>query len=219
VLTISIEPTIEFNDRSGMASSTRRKAIDLWHTDIPAGDRERLAKTLFCYENPPGTETVSGAQDAIGIVFPGLNKHTYRGEYWPYKIQSVKDEPILKFIEDHLHLITLEPRVGTFSVLDGAKPSFEGAKNLAEAAENCWKAIMNKDLASFGRYFTASFEAQVSMFPKMVDKSILSIMARYEKESLGWKLSGAGGGGYIILISEKKIPNTLAVKIRRGEQQ
>ena len=39
VLTISIEPTIEFNDRSGMASSTRHKAIELWHTDIPAGDK------------------------------------------------------------------------------------------------------------------------------------------------------------------------------------
>ncbi|HUI64788.1 MAG TPA: adenylyltransferase/cytidyltransferase family protein, partial [Bacteroidota bacterium] len=35
VLTISLEPTIEFNDRSGMASSTRRKAVDLWRTDIP----------------------------------------------------------------------------------------------------------------------------------------------------------------------------------------
>ena len=47
VLTISIEPTLEFNDRSGMASSTRRKAIELWKTDIPPGDPEMLAKMLF----------------------------------------------------------------------------------------------------------------------------------------------------------------------------
>lgn len=50
VITISIEPTIEFNERSGMASSTRRKAIELWHTDIPPGDKEKLSKTLFSYE-------------------------------------------------------------------------------------------------------------------------------------------------------------------------
>src|SRR5512133_1075835 len=73
VITISSEPTIEFNDRSGMASSTRRKAIDLWGPRLPAGDCEKLTKILFSYDNPPGTQYVSGSQDTIGIVFPGLN--------------------------------------------------------------------------------------------------------------------------------------------------
>jgi cytidyltransferase-like protein len=43
VLVISVEPTIEFNERSGMASSSRRRAIELWQTDIPGGDRKKLA--------------------------------------------------------------------------------------------------------------------------------------------------------------------------------
>ena len=87
VITISIEPDIEFNDRSGMSSSTRAKAIDLWQTDIPEGDKEKLAHTLFCVENPPGTKYVSGSQDSIGIVFPGVNKLEYgKGAYWPEKI-------------------------------------------------------------------------------------------------------------------------------------
>ncbi len=72
VITISIEPTIEFNERSGMASSTRLKAIDLWQTDIPPGNKEKLAKMLFSYENPPGTKVISGSQDSIGIVMPGI---------------------------------------------------------------------------------------------------------------------------------------------------
>jgi cytidyltransferase-like protein len=66
VITISLEPTIEFNERSGMASSTRRSAIDIWGPRLPAGDYEKLAKILFCYDNPPGTEVISGSQDAIG---------------------------------------------------------------------------------------------------------------------------------------------------------
>ena len=78
VLTISIEPTVEFNERSGMATSTRRKAIELWHSDIPAGSKERLARILFSYENPPGTKIIAGSQDAIGIVMPGLNRIEYR---------------------------------------------------------------------------------------------------------------------------------------------
>ena len=49
VITISIEPDYDFNDRSGMSSSTRKKAIELWHTDIPEGNTELLAKTLFSF--------------------------------------------------------------------------------------------------------------------------------------------------------------------------
>jgi cytidyltransferase-like protein len=219
VLTISIEPTIEFNDRSGMASSTRHRAIDLWHTDIPSGDKEKLAKTLFSYENPPGTEIVSGSQDALGIVLPGLNKLNYAGRYWPETIESVHDEQVLSFIENHLFLLTLEPRDSTFSVLEGTRIDAAGARRLAEATDNCWNAILGNDLVQFGKYFTHSFDAQVAMFPHMIDDSILSVIDRYRPRSLGWKLSGAGGGGYLILISDKPIENTIQIKIRRKTRE
>ena len=67
VITISLEPTIEFNERSGMASSTRRSALDLWGPKLPAGNHEKLAKVLFCYDNPPGTKVVSGSQGSIFV--------------------------------------------------------------------------------------------------------------------------------------------------------
>ena len=35
VITISVEPTHDFNARSGMSSSTRKAAIELWKTQIP----------------------------------------------------------------------------------------------------------------------------------------------------------------------------------------
>ena len=216
VLTVSIEPTIEFNDRSGMASSTRRKAIELWHTEIPSGDKERLAKTLFSYDNPPGTEIVSGSQDALGIVLPGLNKLDYRGEYWPHKIHSVLEASILRFVEDHLFLVTLEPRTSTFSVLDGTRVDAAGAKRLADATDNCWSAINEKALEAFGVAFTRSFDAQTAMFPNMVDDGIRNIIERYRSRALGWKLSGAGGGGYLILVSDKEIENTIRIKVRRS---
>ena len=74
VITISIRPDHNFNDRSGMSSSTRKKAIQLWQTNIPEGNIEILAKTLFSFENQPGTKVISGSQDSIGIVYPGVNK-------------------------------------------------------------------------------------------------------------------------------------------------
>ena len=215
VITISIEPTIEFNDRSGMASSTRHRAIELWSTDIPSGDKEKLARTLFSYENPPGTEIVSGSQDALGIVLPGLNKLNYNASYWPHNIESILDEPVLSFVENHLYLVTLEPRESTFSVLEDTKIDKAGAVRLADAAEECWKAILAKDLAGFGRSFTDSFEAQVAMFPHMADQNIRSVIERYRSHAAGWKLSGAGGGGYLILVAEKEIENTIRIHVRR----
>jgi len=118
VITLSIEPDYEFNDRSGMSTSSRKKAIELWQTDIPAGDKEKLAKTLFCFENPPGTKYVSGSQDSLGIVMPGLNKLWYdKGEYWPSTIESIDDHELLSWIESNIYLVPLYPREAKYDVL------------------------------------------------------------------------------------------------------
>ncbi|MCP4542382.1 MAG: adenylyltransferase/cytidyltransferase family protein [Chloroflexi bacterium] len=216
VITISLEPTIEFNERSGMASSTRRSAIDLWGPRMPAGDTEKLAKILFCYDNPPGTTEISGSQDAIGLVFPGLAKSYYKGEYWPTRIDQVQDELHLKFIESALYLIPLGPRHSGFSVLSGTTITESGAKTLADATENCWKAILNCDLADFGLHVRQAFEAQIAMFPNMMNKMMEKLIHRYEDVALGWKVSGAGGGGYLILVSDTPVENAVSIRIRRA---
>jgi cytidyltransferase-like protein len=218
VLVISVEPSLEFNERSGMASSTRRRAIELWQTDIPGGDKEKHAKTLFCYENPPGTKEFSGSQDALGIVLPGLNRLDYRGGYWPARITPVDDEEILHWLEEHLHLVPLGPRQSGFQVLKGARITPAKVRALASAADHCWDAIRKRDLAEFGRRFRESFEAQVSLFPKMADQNVRSAIALYAEKSLGWKLSGAGGGGYLVLVGRHDIRGAIKIKIRRKSQ-
>lgn len=217
VLTVSIEPTIDFNDRSGMASSTRRKAIELWKTELPAGDRAQLAKLLFVYDNPPGTAHISGSQDSIGIVFPGLNRLFYQNNYWPDTIETLEEEELLSWIESHLYLVTLGPRGAAYNVLENTQITPENAKALADAADQCWEALNRKDLLSFGAAFKASFEAQIAMFPNMVDPEIWNIIEQYRSKALGWKLSGAGGGGYLILVSDTPVENALQIKIRRRD--
>ena len=215
VLTISIEPDYEFNDRSGMSTSTRNKAIELWQTDIPAGDREKLARTLFCFENPPGTEVISGSQDALGIVMPGLNRYDYNGSFWPQAIESVYDPDILDWLEQHLYLISLTPRVQGYNVLSKTFINEQNVEALSSAADLCWQAIKAKDLAQFGQTVRRSFEAQTAMFPNMVDAEIMKDIHSYRNKALGWKLSGAGGGGYIILVSDKPVANAFKIRIRR----
>ena len=216
VLTISIEPTVEFNDRSGMASSTRHKAVELWHTRIPEGDPETLAKILFGFENLPGKKEVAGSQDALGIVLPGLNYLYYAGgDYWPSRIESVHDEEVLGWLEQRLYLVTLGPRVSSYTVVEDTRIDEAGARALAEAADDCWHAILARDSRRFGDAFRRSFDAQIAMFPRMVDEGIHAAVERYRHEALGWKLSGAGGGGYLVLVSDTPVPSTLQVKIRR----
>jgi len=215
VITISIEPTLQFNDRSGMASSTRRAAIDMWGSRIPAGDTEKLAKILFCYDNPPGTEIVSGSQDAIGLVFPGLAKSNYEGEYWPSSIERHQDELALQFVEQSLYLVTLGPRHAEYDVLANTLIDRENAKALADPTEACWEAIKARDIVAFGHSIRESFEAQIAMFPNMMNDAVAQLIEKYQDVALGWKLSGAGGGGYLILVSDKPIENAVRIVARR----
>ncbi len=215
VITVSLEPTIAFNERSGMATSTRNHALELWGPKMPPGDPEKLAYVLFCYDNPPGTTQISGSQDSIGIAMPGLNIAHYEGKYWPSKIEHIGDELTLQFVEQSLYLMPLGPRNDGYNPLDERNLTVEGAKALADATVNCWHAILDHNLQDFGHSFREAFDAQVAMFPHMVNDDVHDLINRHKHESLGWKLSGAGGGGYVIFVAKQPIKNAVRVNIRR----
>ena len=73
---------------------------------------------------------------------------------------------------------------------------------LAKAAENCWNAILARDLTGFAAAYKASFEAQVAMFPAMIQPGVPEYIDQYGSMDgvLAWKMPGAGGGGYLALV-------------------
>ena len=214
-ITASIEPTIEFNERSGMATSTRKKAIELWNDNLPMENPEKLAKILFRYDNDPGTKDVSGSQDSIGISMPGINRFFYEKEkYWPSKFETISDLSVIKWLEERLYMVTLWPRPAEFVVLENTNITENNVKRLAAAAEMAWDGLIRKDIMNFTKGFSASFDAQVAMFPKMMNNKIAKSIDSHRTKALSWKLSGAGGGGYLIIISEEEIPNAIKVKVR-----
>lgn len=215
-LTISLEPTIEFEERCGMSTSTRNAARKIWPYQLPNYNSEMLAKLLFCFENEPNkNEHISGAQDAIGICMPGLCRHYYNNNYWPEKIESCLDEDILCWLEEHICMVLMFPRRPGTTVVEDCNLSEENVKALANAASQCWEAIMRKDLQGFATSFRASFEAQVKLFPGMMVDGVAEEIEKYRDKVLAWKMPGAGGGGYLAMVCEKPLEGAIRIKIRR----
>ena len=212
VIVMAIAPEMEFNDKSGMATSSRKKAIELWQNQIPTGNREELAKILFAVENPPGTQEISGSQDQLGLLLPGLNRLDYNNSFWPEHIESVSDPEILNFVTKNLWLIALPQRRKGYKVLANTNINPVSAGKLAEATAQSWEAIIRQDAKSWGENSVRAFEAQLEMFPNMLTPEMQEAIAQYRNLAYGWKISGCGGGGYLVLISEKPIPNAIKVK-------
>ena len=201
-LTISLEPTFEVRERCGLSTSTRNQIRKIWPYQLPNMDPEMLAKLVFCFENDPERSDgiISGAQDAIGICVPGLCRHYYDGRFWPEKIETCTDEAVLDWLEAHLVMIPMEPRKPGCSVVEGKDVTEAKVRALAAAAEKCWKAILDKDLQAFAGAYQASFEAQVALFPAMVQGCVQGYIDRYRDQVLAWKMPGAGGGGYLACV-------------------
>lgn len=216
-ITLSLEPIVEYNERCGMATSTRNAAKKIWPQNLPLRKPEKIAEILFKFENEPGSELISGAQDAIGIAMPNLNRHYYNGEYWPEKFESIHNEDILNWLEDHIYMVLLWPRPKGLDLLKETLINEDNVKLLADAAERCWQAIKAKNLKSFSKAFLDSFDAQTRMFPAMLNPEVEEAIEKYKNQAMAWKLAGAGGGGYLILVSEQPVKGAMLIKIRRKE--
>ncbi len=235
-ITISLEPTFEVRERCGLSTSTRKMIQKIWPVKLPKMDHEMLARLVFCFENNPEREGghISGAQDSIGICIPGLCRHYYDNNFWPTKIESTNDEMTLRFLEEHLVMIPMQPRLAGCSVVEDKDITAEKVEALAKAADDCWCAIKTRNLEAFAAAYRASFEAQVAMFPGMVkpvyvghpetDNSyIQQAIDAYSAidDVLAWKMPGAGGGGYLALVVKNAVDfatnhsEAILLKIRR----
>ncbi|MBQ7742041.1 MAG: adenylyltransferase/cytidyltransferase family protein [Bacteroidaceae bacterium] len=201
-ITISLEPTFEVRERCGLSTSTRNMIRKIWPYQLPNMDPETLAKLVFCFENDPERSDgiISGAQDSIGICVPGLCRHYYDNRFWPEKIETCYDESILSWLESHLIMIPMEPRRPGCSVVEGKDITTPKVKALAQAADNCWQAIMQRDLNAFAKAYAASFSAQTAMFPAMIQGSVPHYINQYKDQVLAYKMPGAGGGGYLACV-------------------
>jgi cytidyltransferase-like protein len=214
VVVAQLWPTLDFNDRSGMATSSRRIAIDIWGDQYPNGDPVKNAKLLFGAENPPGSKYVSGSQDQIGLLNPGISRLYYHGGYWPEQIESTTDKKICDWLSTVLHLIPLEPRPIGYDPIKEKVLTKENIKKLGDAGELCWQSILKKDIAGLGKSMSETFIAWKKILPLTVPDHLMKEMETKYFPNYAGAITSGSGGGYVVVASEKEIPGAIKIKIR-----
>jgi hypothetical protein len=214
VVVAQIWPTMEFNDRSGLATSSRKVGIQIWGDRYPEGDHEQNAKLLFGAENPPGKSYISGSQDHIGLLFPGINKLFYNGGYWPEKIESVTTKEICEWLTEVLYLVPLEPRPAGYDPLKETNLKESLIRELAEAGDLCWDAILNKDIAKLGTALTNTFMSWKKILPLTVPDWVMNEMVTKYFPNYPGAITSGSGGGYVIVVSQKKVEGAIRIKVR-----
>jgi cytidyltransferase-like protein len=209
-----IEPDRPFNDRSGMATSTRKHWQQIFASRVFDRDPLALSKLLFGWENPPGTKYVSGSQDAIGLTHPGINRLWYDGGFWPKRIDSCVDEDTCRWLERSIRLVELYERPTGYDPLLEQNITPATVAKLADAGTRCWEAIFKRDIAAMGRAMTDTHRAWAEMLPLTTNAAIDAELASYEDRSFGQITSGCGGG-YVVLAAEREISNGFRIRVRR----
>ena len=214
VVVAQIWPTINFNDRSGMATSSRKIAKQLWDGKIPEGDAVRNAQLLFGAENAPGTRYVSGSQDQIGILVPGINKLYYNGGYWPENIESEVSPDICNWLSSVIHLVPLEPRPDGYDPLLEKNLTTAFVKELGDSGNECWESILRKDVTGLGKAMTKSFMAWKKMLPYAIPDWVMEEMEKNYFPNYPGAITSGCGGGYVLVASEKEVEGAIKIKVK-----
>ena len=211
VVVARLQSNINYMDRAGMATSTRQTAAKLWGKVMPMANYEEESRLLFACENPPGTHYISGSQDALGMVFPGINRLVYSGDFWPERIESCTDPEVAQWLRSVLHLVPVAERPDDYDPLIEKHLVPEFAARLGKAGDLAWESILAKDAAGLGRALNETLESWKQLLPYTVSDELMEIRAKLSEGSHGSCYSGCGGG-YLMIVSEEPVENAIDLR-------
>jgi cytidyltransferase-like protein len=214
VVVAQVWPTINFNDRSGMATSSRKVGIELWGDQLPAGDPVNNARLLFGAENPPGSEYISGSQDQIGLLVPGISRLDYNGSFWPDKIKNTTDHETCEWLSEVLNFAPLEPRPEGYNPIQKKNLDPKLIKRPGESGEACYDAILKKNTNQLGEAMKETFLSWREILPHTVPDWVMNEMKENYFPCYPGAITSGSGGGDVVFPSEKKIEGTLKIKIK-----
>eukprot|EP01060_Flectonema_neradi_P012963 TRINITY_DN1975_c1_g1_i1.p1 TRINITY_DN1975_c1_g1~~TRINITY_DN1975_c1_g1_i1.p1 ORF type:complete len:261 (+),score=36.09 TRINITY_DN1975_c1_g1_i1:40-822(+) len=205
VIVVNIHPHPMFKTRSGLATSTRKVGIALWGTDHggkpPAKKASELARFLFNCENPVDCKYVSGSQDALGLMLPGISRLDYNGKYWPAETTTISDPETVAWLEEVLWLIPLPSRPDGYNPLKEQHLTEENAKKIADASTLAWEGILKKDSKLLGKGLTGTMSGWSALLPETVPSYSREWYQPFTGSEYDGCLFSGAGGGFLLVVS------------------
>jgi hypothetical protein len=221
MVVVSLLPTMEFMERAGMATGTRKVAEELWKNGLPAGKPADLIRQLYAAENQGAAEP-SGSQDMIGLVYPGVSRLDYdfrhEGGVFPSHIESNNDPETARWLEKAIHLLPVAPRPPGYKPLGVKNLDPNWVQRLGQTGKDCFDAILRRDARALGESMNLCMVCWETLLPETVRHTtltvdLLAILRSYQSKYPGAMYSGCGGG-YLYVVSEDEVPGTFSVRIR-----
>jgi hypothetical protein len=223
MVVVGLEPTCRFMERAGMATGTRRVAIDLWGGRLPDRDPAELVRELYREENR-GRSEPSGSQDMIGLVYPGVNRLDYdfscEGGGYPRHIETCRDERVAAWLEEVIHLLPVAPRPEGYNPLGTKNLDPECIRRLGTSGKECFDAIVACDAAALGAAMNVCMECWEAILPCTVrhpalNVDLMTLLTYYQSRYCGAMYSGCGGG-YLFVVANGPVPGALKIRVRRS---
>jgi len=220
MVVIGLEPTFPWMDRSGIATSTRRVALQRWDVLLKRNPAE-LVEELYEAENK-GNLHASGSQDMIGLLYPGVNRldydYAYKGGVFPKNIESNNNARIARWLERVIQVIAIGPRPEGYDPLATKRLSPHWVQRLGRSGRDCYDAILKRDIAGLGASMNECMLCWENLLPNVlrhpsIKLDLPAILKFYQSKYPGAMYSGCGGG-YLYIASEEPVPGAFHVNVR-----
>jgi hypothetical protein len=221
MVVISLEPQFWMMERCGMASGTRKIALQMWPDGLPDEDPAELVRKLYAVENA-GKPEPSGSQDMIGLIYPGISRLDFdancEGGVFPRSIESNCDPVVAAWLESVFYMIPVAPRPPGYNPLGIKHLDPKWIYRLGKTGQDCYQAILAKDLTGLGASMNECMQCWEAILPQTVRHptihiDLMSILQHYQARYAGAMYSGCGGG-YLFVVSHEPVPGAARVKIR-----
>ncbi len=221
MVVVSLEPVLWLMERAGMASGTRKVALELWGGVLPDRPPEELVRELYREENKDKAEP-SGSQDMIGLIYPGISRLDYDATiedgYFPSHVESCSEPAVARWLEAVLHLVPVNQRPEGYNPLGIKNLEPDWIRRLGQSGKDCYGAILAKDVGRLAASMNECMSCWESILPQTVRHpaikiDLAGILSYYQSRYGGAMYSGCGGG-YLMVASEEPVPGSLHVKVR-----
>jgi len=221
MVVVSVEPSVRFMDRCGIATSTREVARRLWSESVPNRDAMELVRELYAAENQGKLEP-SGSQDMVGLIYPGVSRLDYdfgwEGGVFPAHIESNQDPRVAHWLERVIHVLPVTPRGEGYNPLGEKDLQPEWIQRLGRSGRRCFDAILAMDVAGLGASLNECMRCWEVLLPHTLRHPAITvdlplILRHYQNRYPGAMYSGCGGG-YLYVAAEEMVPGSFHVKVR-----